>query len=287
MSFEPGVEGVHQDRPLGRRAKNRLTGLTVDFVSMVKAGDNPSARMVLLKRRPDGDPNDADGVDKQDNGDDMDRDEALQGAPDAVVAYVESLEDGLLKAEAERDEALDKAKKAPPADADDEGKDGEEDMEKILKGVADPALRSLLLKQQADVAKANADAAEAKALAQAEKDARSRMILKTRVEQSMGHLGDVDETVDLLQKVAKAVDSDAYGSLEALLTKASNQVTLGEIFKEYGTPGYGSTAADPLEAEAARIQKADPSLSYAQAYDRAMETNPAMYHEAIQVGGGN
>lgn len=283
MSFEPSTTGVHQDRPLGRRAKNRLSGLVVDFVSMVKAGDNPDARVVLMKRHSDEDG--ADGVDKQDNGDDMPtKEETLQGAPEAVVAYVEELESALIKAESERDEALDKAKKTPPADSEDKDDEAEDAMEKVLKGIEDPALRTLLLKQQQDIAKANAEAAEAKAVAQVEKDARTRMVLKTRVEAHMAHLGDVDETVDLLQKVAKGLDADTYAALEKKLQAASNQAELGGLFKEIGVPGFNGAAADPLAARATEIQKAQPELSWAQAYDMAMEQNPALYHQAIQVG---
>jgi hypothetical protein len=289
MSFEPGLAGVHQDRPLPRRAKNRLSGLVIDFVSMVKAGDNPSARVVLMKRHPDGDQDGADSVDKQDNGDQMERDEALQGAPDAVVAYVEALEDAVLKAEEERDEALDKAK-APPFTPKDGKKDEEDDedkdeMEKVLKGIEDPVVRAVLLKQQMEIDKAHTEAAEAKAAAQVEKDARTRMVLKTRVEQQMGHLGDVDETVDLLAKVAKGLDADTYGALEKVLTTASNQAELGGLFKEIGNPGFNGAAVDPLSAEATKIQKAEPDLTWAMAMDKAMEQNPQLYYQSIQVGG--
>lgn len=285
MSFEPSVTGVHQDRPLGgRKAKNRLSGLVVDFVSMVKAGDNPDARVMLMKRHPGVDG--ADSVGKQDNGDDVpDKEDAMQGAPAAVVAYVEALESELLKAEEERDAALEKAKTPPPAADDKDDDDGKDDMEKVLKSVTDPAVRAILKAQGEAVALAKAEAAEAKAAAQIEKDARTRMVLKQRVEGAMGHLGNVDETVDILQKVAKASDTETYTALEKLLTTASQQAELGGLFKELGQPGFNGAAADPLEAEVAKIQKAEPTLTYHQAYDKAMELHPQLYHQAVQVGG--
>lgn len=279
MSFEPGLEGVHQPRG-GRKARNRLHNLSIDFVSLVKAGDNPSARVTLLKARPDSETDGEHAVDK--TGDHMPDNDALQGASPAVIAYVEELEQAVIKAEQERDDAQARAEEAQAGPSNDGGdaKPADE-LEKVLKS-ADPALAAVIRKMQADTQAATERAAQAETIAKAEASARARMILKHRVTEKMAHLGDADEVTDVLQKAASTMDAETYAKVESLLIKANNQATLGGMFTEIGTTG-AMAKADPFDQKVEEIRKADPKLTEAQAYDRAMELFPQLYHQSVSV----
>lgn len=286
MSFEPGLEGVHRPRG-GRKARNRLHNLSIDFVSLVKAGDNPSARVTLLKARSDSDTDGEGAVDKTDNGDHMPDNDALQGASPSVIAYVEELEQAVIKAEQERDEALAQVDGAASSDDGAGEPQPTDDLEKVLKS-ADPALAAVIRKMQADTQAATERAAQAETIAKQEAAARARMILKHRVTEKMNHLGEADQVTDVLQKAASSMDAETYAAIEQLLIKANNQAHLGGMFTEIGTTG-ATAQADPLMQKAEEIRKADPQLTEAQAIDRAMELYPQLYHQsvAVPVGGGN
>lgn len=276
----PSVGDVHQQRPLGgKRPKNRLTDLTVDFVSLVSKGDNPPARVALVKRHPSG---------NQDNGEGMtEKDNILKDVDPAVVAYVEKLEEAVIKAEKERNDALAAAAAAESEDKKDDKDDGSTELEKILKNAqgVSPELVTILKRQQEEVTKANERAAEAERIAKAEAEARAIMLLKSRVSEQMPRLGDVDTTATLLSKVAKGVDADTYTALEKLLVAANNHAAMGAVFTEFGKTGSGAQL-DPLMAKAAEIQKAHPEWTHDKCVDQAMVADPVAYHQSIAVGTG-
>lgn len=76
-------------------------------------------------------------------------------------------------------------------------------------------------------------------------------------------------------------DMDQKGllkSMEPKLAAWNNQMQASELFKEAGANGGGQdlTPAQQLDVAAKEIQKADPKLSYAKAYDLACSQNPVL-----------
>ena len=81
----------------------------------------------------------------------------------------------------------------------------------------------------------------------------------------------------ILKSAFEKLSKDEYAELERVLAAADEQVTKGDLFKQYGDSGPGGTvsgAFEQLEREATALKKSDPSLSAEQALEKAMEANP-------------
>lgn len=147
---------------------------------------------------------------------------------------------------------------------DDGGKaEGEED---VLKSLPE-SIRKRIETAEAQIAKMRDDAEQKEAI----EKARSLGVAKP------------DEVGPMLLRVRKnkATDEDVK-AIETLLKSTAAVDTHSALFKSLGT----SEAVDGepeaiLKAKAVEVQKANPTLSYAQAYTRAMDENPALYDAFI------
>lgn len=136
---------------------------------------------------------------------------------------------------------------------------------------ADPATR-------ARVEKAEKEAAEAKQIAKEERDARLTKEYVAKAEK-LKHLAiKAEDFGPVLREAAEKLSKDAYESLETLLKASNEQIEKGELFAEAGAAG--STVAkgviDEIQQKAEDIKKAEPKLSDAEAFDKAMQANPEL-----------
>lgn len=172
------------------------------------------------------------------------------GLPPEAIAYIEKLEDLVMKME---DEA-----------------EVEDDLDLDTLAKADPVIASLLEKYES----AEARATEAENIAWSERDTRitSEMITKA---QGYAHLGPVEELASVLKELHDT-DSDLYASVDAILAKAETAVASGSLFTEVGKSSGNGVGSD-LDAIAKSLQTADPTLTSAQAITKALNDNPHLY----------
>lgn len=200
-----------------------------------------------------------------------------------VVEYIEGLE-------ATVDELTEKVTKA---EADVTAKDGEitelretmskmvpatdesaDEIEKSLLAKADPAVRALIEKQQADVR-------EAQEIAKAEREQRLTKEFISKAEALPMISESKDDLASVLRK-AYDLGGEEYGKqVESLLTAANTQIAKGNLFGNFGSGGSQTTVTASVEAAVADIMKADPKLSKEQAEVEAYRRNPALFDEAM------
>lgn len=195
--------------------------------------------------------------------------------PVEVVEYIDALEahvDDLDATIAKQDETIttlsaDKATNdVSKADA---------DLTEILKS-ADPAVAAVIRKQAEDN-KAMAERISKQEAA----DLDRTMIAKAA---ALPHVGSDETPTAEVLKGAYAVSTEFGEKVEAILKAANEQIETSDLFKELGGGGGESTVSQSVDAAAAEIRKADPSLTREQAIAKAYETNPALYAEATKEG---
>lgn len=180
--------------------------------------------------------------------------DAVKVANDALTAEVATLK----ARNAELEEEVAKAKAKPE----------ETSEEEVLKALPE-SLRTIVTKAKETVAAAAA--AE-------EKRVEDAAVAKAK------KLGVSDPAAfgKAMVEVAKAAP-EAAKTIEAALEQASGVVDTSEVFKSLGfatTDAAAEAVADPeaaLNAKAEEIRKAKPELTKEQAFDAAMEANPALY----------
>lgn len=243
--------------------KHRLSNMSLDFVSLVPAGDNPEAFVVISKADPNI------NMQEDDMGDLISKDDL---APE-VVEYVEGLEsenDTLTKAVEDKDAEIE-VLMADLQKAEDSGlivKSEEEQFTALLEK-ANPAVRVLLQKQAADL-KVQTD------IAKAERDTRISKEFISKAEGMPMLAENKDEFGSLLRKVAEALDPEDFVKFDHILKTANEQIAKGNLFAEFGSGGGETTISKSVEAAASEIQKVEPTLTREQAIAKAYETNPAL-----------
>ena len=156
-----------------------------------------------------------------------------------------------------------------------------EDEAKLHDGLADDeakkAFRALSREDRAkEIAKANEPAAEVKK-AQAEVADLRKRLAAMEDERELGsfrkqavELGLPEEDGAKLQKAYRG-DKAAVDHLIGIIKAQGKQVAEGGLFKEFGSTrgdAVGAKAYDELKALAAEVQKANPSLTSAQAFEK-------------------
>jgi hypothetical protein len=247
--------------------------MALDFVSLVPAGDDPMAQVVISKTAPDSDQQeDLMGSENEDQNQQISKDDL---APE-VVAYIDGLEEEVetLSKQVEKSEedlaAKDEqiAKMAPKDD------DSAEEISKSLLEKADPAVRALIEKQQADLKRVEE-------VAKQERDARLDREFISKAEQMPMLSTDKTALGGLLRRVSDALSPEDATEVEKILKAANAQIAEGNIFKTIGNGGADTTVSASVEAAAEEIRKADPTLTKEQAVAKAFEVNPALLTEAM------
>lgn len=244
--------------------RKRLTGLDLDEISLVPAGDNPPAKVTLAK---------ADKTHAEHEGArTLIENEPPQGAthmgdeiskdelPEDVVTYIEALE-----AELERASVIEEL-----AGMLDNGTDPstEEDPELVL-SKADPEVRSLIEK-----AEQRAEAAEA--IAKAERELRLDREYLAKAE-ALPMLTEAPAELAEVLKALHTADPEVAGKVEAILATANEQIAKGNLFAEFGSSTTVEGVPDRARQAAEALVKADPTLSPEAAMVAAMEADPTLY----------
>ena len=236
--------------------------MAFDFVSLVAAGDDPMAQVVISKAEP----LDSQSESKQEEpivGDNTIKKEDL--APE-VAEYIEALEE----------EVTSLAKSLVDLEA------AGSDIEKSVEGLsyeallekADPAVKALIEKQQESINKAEA-------IAKTERDARldREFISKAEALPLVGE--DRAALAGLLRRFSEVGTAEDTATLEKMLSTANTQLSKSGLFAEFGRGGAATTISKSVESAADEIRKREPNLTAEQAEAKAYAENPDLFAEAM------
>lgn len=275
-------------------AKHRLSDLDLDLISLVPAGDDGMARVVLAKAAPDKNPTDGDGrstipaktsheesdmAPKTDD-DVISKDEL----PPEVVAYIEALEDELDAVSKDDDTPTEPEPSGAPDEEDEEEEDEEDstDVEKAL-AKADPAVRAVIEKMQKQSERDRKRIEKAEKAAEAERTERRRRDFVTKAEQLPMISTNKDELGELLRRVDD-LDPKTAEKIETLFKAANEQIRKSNLFTEVGKTGGAISIGESVDKAAKEIMGKDPKLTYEQAVAKAYDENPALYDEEVKEG---
>ena len=194
----------------------------------------------------------------------------LEEQPAEVQDYVSKLEDAVmgLTAETEVQEGtISELEKAITESSVEE----EEDDVAILKS-ADPVIQEL-------VAKAQADADEARAVAEAEKEARLSKEFSDKAGTYNNLPIEKDVLASLLKKVAVTLEDEEFAILEEMLNGVDATIGKSSLFAEVGSSNDSDNATE-IEAIAKSLQTED--MTYEQAYEKALLENPSLYQKYLE-----
>lgn len=261
---------------------NRLSKMSIEFVSLVDRGAGTGADMVIAKRddtNPTHPPSTL-RVDKEDVMPKTQETDLSKMAPEDLLEYARQAEAALVK---KNDEVAEKdrqiaalAEVVDSFDSDDTEVDFSDDasVEKFLKSLddEDATIVGALLKRARD---AEADAQEATTIAKAEREIR----LIKRFEDEAKGLSSLpgvtaDETAKMLKRLFET-DEDTYESVHGILTSVAKAYKDADIFGEVGTTG--PAIANDLDSFAKSLREKDPELTEAGSIAKALEMRPDLY----------
>jgi hypothetical protein len=246
---------------------NRLTGIRVRKIDLVGAAAN--RRKITLFKAADGDNTEVTAVEK---------DALLK----ALVELEEADRQEILKAwgieekeveplEIDADKVLEILSKALQKE-DDETPEIPEPVQKAINVLG------------TRLEKAEAEAADAKTKLEAVEAAnRNRDYVEKAAEFSDLPGVVPDDFGSILEKAEGALGED-YGKLAEVLKAGAEAVRTGNLLKEIGGDGVGTTgsAYQAMEAKAVELQKAKPDLTKEQAFTEIMKSDPALYDAYVQ-----
>lgn len=251
--------------------------MTFDFVSLVPAGDDPEARVVIAKSAHAAD-HVEDRMPQSISKADLDPQVAayitgLEGEVDTLSSQIEKAEEDIQEREeqiASLKETLSKAAPGTP--------EGEKAIEDALLEKADPALRAF-------IEKSRAEAREAQEIAKAERDARLDTVYIAKAA-ALPHVGQDPSTFGpLLRRVHETLSKEDAEALDQILKAADAQIAEGSLFKTFGNGGATVTSTQ-VESLAADIRKTDPTMSREQAIAKAYEANPDLFTQDMLAATG-
>lgn len=215
----------------------------------------------------------------------------IDALPTEAQDYIAELEKGLSDAEAELEEAVAKSdKKKKDDESEDDEYDENDEVEKGLANLAksDPQTYELVVKAQEEakeaIAKAQAEANKATEIAKGERDARELREYISKASDDFSHLPTDSAEVGAILKSAHDLDPELATKLETVFKAASALCEDAKLFTERGIEGGAiSKAEDKVTTLAKGLMEKDGNLTFEQAYDQALDSNPSLYTE-IQEG---
>lgn len=193
-----------------------------------------------------------------------------------VVAYIDALESEvdalttqIVAKDAEITDLTTTLSKSAPKDA-----ESAAEIEKSLLAKADPAVRALIEKQSAEIAKANE-------IAKAEREQRLEREFVAKAETLPMLAEDRVALAGLLRRISDAVAPEDVASLEKVLKAANTAIAQSGLFSEVGTFGGQTTVSKSVESAAAEIKKAHPDWTDEQCQAEAYDRNPALLQQAL------
>jgi hypothetical protein len=205
-----------------------------------------------------------------------------------MPATVEDLQADLEKMEKERDEALTKAQEAE-AKADELEKQAgggkakpapavEDDPDDLEKADLPEAVRVRLQKADEEIAELRKAADSATEMAKAERDARVKAEFIELAKSELPELGDPEVVGMRLMKFSETLEKAEYDEYLREQTAINEQLSKSAVFGEVGRGGQpprSSAGLPEILSKAEELQKADSSLSSAEAMRRAAK-DPAI-----------
>lgn len=197
---------------------------------------------------------------------------------DAAIAERDTHKSDLEKAQEELSKRRIGRKGAKPADGDgpDEEDDGDED--DLTKADLTPAVRSILEKRDAQVAELQKRAESAEEIAKAERDERVAKEFISKAEKELPNLGEPEAIGAELKKFSEVLSKDEFDEHLRRQLALNAQMDSSELFKQSGYGGPSpreATGLPDLLQKAEELQKADSSITGAEAFRRAMK-DPAV-----------
>ncbi|CAB4195116.1 hypothetical protein UFOVP1279_48 [uncultured Caudovirales phage] len=254
--------------------RNRLTKLGLDEISLVTAGDDPSAEVIIakaenLEKTTDGGQLISTVSSISDQGASMPEEYEdtidLSNTSPEVAAYIQALED-----EVQRNDIVGEILEAIEEDGEYED-EYEDDRESVL-SKADPAIRELIEK-----AEERAEVAEAIAFDERNIRIEREWIAKAA---TMPMITERPEELAIILKELDDADPELAEVITAILSAADRQIAKGNLFNEFGSSASTRLGGE-VAAATSSIQKSDPSLTPEQAMVRAMELDDSLYNESL------
>ena len=247
------------------KGKFRLSNMAFDFVSLVPAGDDPLAQVVIAKADPD------QNIDQSSQEESMGTNISKDDLAPEVVTYIEALEDevtSLTEAVEKADEEIVSLQERSSV-----SKSAEEQREEVL-AKADPAVRAL-------IEKAEQDAKQASEIAKAERDQRLDREFIAKAEALPMLSTDKTMLGALLRRISEALSAEDATAVTKMLDAANVQIAKGNLFSEMGRGGGETTVSKSVDAAAQELMKSQPGLTMEQAQAKVYETNPALLADAM------
>ena len=237
----------------------RLSGMEFDFISLVASGDDPEARVVITKNDPD-----AVNDKEKDMGDIINKDDL----PKEVKDYIGMLEAELAAADTENSALSEQLSKSIPADA-----DAEAELVRAQLAKADPAVRALIEKQQAELDKVTE-------IAKAEREERLTREYIAKADQ-LPMLGERAKLPTILRKADELLPAEDAETLRTILKAANAQIRESNLFTSFGVGGGETTTGQSVEAAARELLKSEPALTLDQAKAKVYDLHPEMLAQAL------
>lgn len=248
-----GSEGISDD--IDTASADQLKEFQMDMENLAKALEDAEAKLETLEKRT------------------SDAEAALADATEVIKAKeaeIEELQKGMAYKGDKMDAEKGKAKAAKNADGDE---DDEDEDKKVMK-----SLPESIKKRLEDFEKRAAEAEVALAKMRDEKDT-ADAIAKAKTL----NFGKAEEIGPLLMRVTKGSTTAADAeTLERLFKAAGEQSKVTHLFRSVGSDT--AVDGDPevlMKAKAEEIRKANTSMTFEQAYAKAMEENPSLYNAYI------
>lgn len=145
---------------------------------------------------------------------------------------------------------------------------------------ADPEVRALILKMQADQDASNARLEEAEAIAKSERSQRveREWIAKASTLDSLPT--NANELGALLHRLHDVAPKET-AAVEKLLKATNAIVGKSTLYNEIGKAGITTTASTTVEGKAAELRKSDPTMTVEQSIAKAYRANPDLYDEDL------
>ena len=194
----------------------------------------------------------------------------LEETPEEVRSYVSKLEDTVAALEATAEEQDSKISELEKAVSEISVEEVEEE-DAILKS-ADPVIQEL-------VAKAQADADSARAMAEAEKEARLSKEFADKAGKFSNLPIEKDALASLLKKVAETLEDGEFAMLEEMLNGVDATIGKSSLFAEVGSSKESDSNGE-IEAIAKGLMT--EGVTYEQAYEKALLDNPELYQRYLE-----
>jgi len=150
------------------------------------------------------------------------------------------------------------------------------DDEETALSKADPAIRKL-------VEKARAETAEATTIAKAERDLRVHREMVAKASEFKNLTGTAEEKAEIL-KAAYAVGEENGQKIEQMMKAANAQLDESGVFTQFGksAPGADLGTNQEIEARAAELRKANPTMSVEKSKTTVLKSDPTLYDRLMK-----